>query len=118
MDSTKQDLLALVEDLSTAATKFASSAATTGDNAAASDQLQRRKILDAASKVINAVRDPDDEWMEAGLPLALHGSARLFYEWGVFDLLPREGWMTYGEMAAMAGVEEALLSRSWKHAPT
>lgn len=108
MDPTKQDLLAIVEDLGATAKQFASARA--GDDAA-TDQLQRRKILDAAYKVISTVKTQDDEWMEGGLPLALQGAARLFYEWKVFDLIPKEGWVSYGEVAGAAEVEEALLSK-------
>lgn len=76
------------------------------------DKAQRRRIIDAANKLITAVKDPADEWFDATAQVAQLGANRLFWEWKVYDQIPLEGSISYGELAGKVDAEESLISES------
>jgi hypothetical protein len=47
------------------------------------DMVQRRRIIDAAQKLIAAVKDPADEWLDVSAQMALMAANRLFTVWKV-----------------------------------
>ncbi|GKT51203.1 methyltransferase fsa4 [Colletotrichum spaethianum] len=75
------------------------------------DKAQRRRIIEAATKLINAVKEPADEWFDTTLQVAQLGAKRLFAEWKVYDHIPLEGSISYGELAGRVDAEESLIRR-------
>lgn len=107
MDTPRQDAVRALEVLTAAVNDFVSNSPIEGDRMA--DALQRRKVLDAANAVMNAVKGPDDEWMAMLVQVSSYGAARLFYEWEAFELMPTDSSVSYDELATATKTEEALL---------
>ena len=75
------------------------------------DTAQRRRIIDAAQKLITAVKDPADEWVDVSAQMALMAANRLFTVWKVWDEIPLEGSISYTDLAAKVDAEVSLLCR-------
>ncbi|TDZ16416.1 Methyltransferase fsa4 [Colletotrichum orbiculare MAFF 240422] len=75
------------------------------------DKTRRRHIIDAAHKLINAVKDPADEWFDVTAQVAQLGASRLFWEWKAYDRIPAEGSVSYAELAGAVEAEESLIRR-------
>lgn len=74
------------------------------------DKGQRQKIIEAASKILAAAKDPSDQGMDAIGQLTLIAANRIFWEWGVFDEIPLEGSISYSELAEKVNSDVSLLS--------
>lgn len=74
------------------------------------DNSQRRHIIDAAHKILNAVQDPADSWVDMTANAAMYTATRLFCDWKVFDAIPLEGSVSYAELGEKTETEESLLS--------
>lgn len=94
-------------ELNDAVAEYTASQPTNGTD---TDKTQRRRIADAAQKVLHAVRDPADEWVDMTGQIAVIAVNRLFWEWGVYDKMPLEGSISYSELAEAVGAELPLLS--------
>ena len=79
-----------------------------GDNIL--DKAECRKIVNAAQKILSIAKDPSDLGMEVFSQLTVMTANRIFWEWGVFDEIPREGSISYRELAAKVDAELSLLS--------
>jgi hypothetical protein len=75
------------------------------------DKAQRRKIIDAASKILAAAKDPADEWMDVTAQVALFTANHLLSEWKVFDAIPLDGSISYAELAEKTDCDVVLLSK-------
>lgn len=82
-----------------------------GDKDGFMDKSQRFKVIEAAHAILNAVETHQDMWRGMGLNLSQYSSAQLFYEWKAFDALPLQGGISFADLAAATGVEEALISK-------
>lgn len=96
------------EELNTAVAEFTANPTASGTDV---DKTQRRRIADAAQKVLQAVRDPADEWVDMSGQIAVVAVNRLFWEWGVYDKMPLEGSISYSELAEAVGAEPSLLGK-------
>lgn len=94
-------------ELNNAVAEFTANQPASGTDA---DKTQRRRIVDAAQKVMHAVRDPADEWVDMTGQIAAIAVNRLFWEWGVFEKIPLEGSISYSELAEAVGAEIPLIS--------
>lgn len=106
----QKQLQQALEELNVAVADFASTsnADTTGSDL---DKTRRQKIMDAAQKVLYAVKDPADEWIDMTIQISVIGVNRLFWKWGVFDLIPVDGDISYGDLASAVDAEVVLLTR-------
>jgi hypothetical protein len=102
------DIKAVSEELNKAVADYTTNASSGGSDI---DKSQRRRIVDAANRLIASVRDPDDEWVDSTVQTAVITANRLFWEWKVFEHIPSEPGsdISYAELAEKTGVEEALL---------
>ena len=75
------------------------------------DKAQRRRIIDAAQRVITAVKDPADGWMDFTAQMALMAASRLFTVWEVWDEIPLQGSIPYTDLAAKVGAEVSVLCK-------
>lgn len=98
------------EELNNAVVEFTANQPAAGSDA---DKTQRRRIVDAAQKVMHAVRDPADEWVDMTGQIAAIAVNRLFWEWGVFAKIPLEGSISYSELAEAVGAELSLISMEY-----
>lgn len=64
-EATISDVREGMEQLSAAVHDFSASDESVGDVA---DKAQRQQIIEAAQKVLNAVKKPDDVWVDSRLP--------------------------------------------------
>ena len=107
------DLLAATKELTGAVDEFTSQAAGAGQTAASGHNLnlgQRRRIIDAA-------KDPVDQWMDVTAQSALFTANRLLFQWGVFEAIPLEGSISYAELAAKVDADPVLISELPARAP-
>ena len=108
LDGTRAELQKSAVELKAAIDEFVANPQADG---AQIDQLRRRKIMDAASRVSGIVKDPADQWLDLLQAITLATANRLFSEWGVFDAIPPEGAISYSELAAKVNAEPGLISR-------
>ena len=73
--------------------------------------VQRRKVIDAAQRILDSVMGPQERWLRMCQQTATYTASHLFYEWGVFEAIPTQGSISYQEVAAKTDTEEALLSK-------
>ncbi|KAK1997564.1 O-methyltransferase [Colletotrichum falcatum] len=107
-DSVREEAAAATEEVNAALESFVAEPGPAGGDL---DKAQRRRIIEAATKLINAVKDPADEWFDTTAQVAELGAKRLFAEWRVYDRIPLQGSISYAELAAAVDAEEALIRR-------
>ena len=73
-------------------------------------QMRRRKILSSAAKLLQAAKDPEDQWQDGYINGGQAGAIRIFYEWGVFNKIPLQGGITFEELAKEVKAEVSLVS--------
>ncbi|KAK7739767.1 hypothetical protein SLS53_005737 [Cytospora paraplurivora] len=76
------------------------------------DKAQRRKIIDAAQKILDTIKEPGDRWIHFVQETASYTAAKLFYDWGAFEAIPLQESISYHELAVFTDTEEALLRRT------
>jgi hypothetical protein len=104
----RRQATAAVDELDVAVKDFFAKPEPFGNDA---DKAQRRRIIDAAQKLITAVKDPADEWLDVAGQMALMGANRLFTVWKVWDEIPLEGSISYADLAAKVDAEVSLLCK-------
>jgi hypothetical protein len=82
----------------------------------ADDKGQRQQIIEAASKILAAAKDPSDQGMDAIGQLTVIAANRIFWEWGVFDEIPLEGSISYADLARKVNADVSLLSEQCANA--
>ncbi|KAK1449231.1 O-methyltransferase [Colletotrichum melonis] len=105
----REEAAAATEEVNAALQSFVTSPGPSGGDL---DKGQRRRIIDAANKLINAVKDPGDEWFDATAQVAQLGANRLFWEWKVYDHIPSDGSISYGELAKKVDADVSLIRRT------
>ena len=73
-------------------------------------ESRRLDIVSSATKLLVVAKDHSDELIDGFKNGIQASSIRLFYEWGVFDRIPREGSISYEDLAAGADAEVSLIS--------
>jgi hypothetical protein len=76
------------------------------------DKGECQRIVNAAQKILSVAKDPSGLGMEAFSQLTVITANRIFWEWGVFDEIPREGSISYRELAAKVDAELSLISEA------
>ncbi|KAK7414433.1 hypothetical protein QQX98_006711 [Neonectria punicea] len=72
------------------------------------------KLATTANDILKTVRKPQERLMESMIVMAELAALRLFIKWKVFEIIPVEGSISYGELAAKLDAEEPLITRlSW-----
>ncbi|KAL1880550.1 hypothetical protein VTK73DRAFT_5563 [Phialemonium thermophilum] len=74
-------------------------------------KAQLEGIVEIAQRIVSAARDPADQGLEVFRQISLITANRLFWEWGVFDEIPREGSISYRDLAARVAADVNVLSR-------
>ncbi|KAK7727186.1 hypothetical protein SLS63_007237 [Diaporthe eres] len=105
--ATISDVKEGMDQLNAAVQGFSASDDGVGD---AVDKAQRQRIIEAAQKVLNAVKKPDDVWVDSNMDIARIAASQLFYKWGGFEAIPVDGSISYQDLAVATKSEEALLS--------
>lgn len=77
------------------------------------DERQRQLIIEGAHAVLNAVETHNHMWRDMGMRISQYSAAQLFYEWKAFDAIPLEGSISFADLAAATGTEEALISKEY-----
>ncbi|KAK3321754.1 O-methyltransferase [Apodospora peruviana] len=105
-----QEELRIAQDkLASAVAEFEAHTAPDGSD---TDKAQRSAIIAAANDILAAVKNPADQWMDVTAQTALMAANRLFWEWGAFDAMPRDGSaVSYKDLAVKVDVQAKLLSR-------
>lgn len=106
--ATISDVKEGMDQLNSAVQGFSAGEDGVGD---AVDKAQRQQIIEAAQKVLNAVKRPDDVWVDTNMDIARFAASQLFYKWGAFEAIPVEGSISYQDLAVATKSEEALLRR-------
>lgn len=106
-DQVRAEATAAAEEVNTALRTFLTEPGTAGSDL---DKGRRRRIADAANRLIAAVRDPGDEWFDATAQVAQLGANRLFWEWKAYDHIPPEGSISYADLAGKVDAEVSLIS--------
>ncbi|KAI2615683.1 S-adenosyl-L-methionine-dependent methyltransferase [Hypoxylon sp. NC1633] len=76
------------------------------------DDLQaRKKAAGMARTLFNELVHPEEAIAEQCITLTEWASIRMYMQWKFFDTIPLEGGISYEELAASIGAEEALVSR-------
>ncbi|KAF5485197.1 Methyltransferase fsa4 [Colletotrichum siamense] len=107
-DQVRAEATAAADEVTAALQTFLKEPGTAGSDL---DKGQRRRIVDAAQKLISAVKDPGDEWFDATAQVAQMGANRLFWEWKAYDHIPPEGSISHAELAKKVEAEESLIRR-------
>ncbi|KAF9880464.1 O-methyltransferase [Colletotrichum karsti] len=107
-DQIRAEASAAADEVNTALQTFLKEPGTAGSDL---DKGQRRRIVDAANKLIATVKDPGDEWFDATAQVAQLGANRLFWEWKAYDHIPSEGSISYGDLAEKVQAETSLIRR-------
>ncbi|POS73478.1 O-methyltransferase [Diaporthe helianthi] len=97
-----------LDQLDVAAKSFCTSNDDVGDVV---NKAQRQQIIEAAQKVLNVVKGPDDVWVDINMDIARIAACQLLYKWGAFEAIPVEGSISYQDLADATEAEEALLRR-------
>jgi hypothetical protein len=106
--SALQELQAATQELNTAVGELTGQTGANNDGGNI-EMGQRRKIIDAATRILDAAKDPTDQWMDLTAQIALVAANRLFWLWKVFDNIPAQGSISYVDLAAKVDVETGLL---------
>ncbi|KAK3328767.1 O-methyltransferase [Apodospora peruviana] len=106
----REDLRKAIADLTAAVDDFVADpeAASRGGTAT---HAQRSAIAAVAARAQALVKEPSEQGPELCRQASIAASTRLFSEWGVFEAIPRDGSVTYTDLAAMVKVEEVLIIR-------
>lgn len=107
-DQVRAEATAAADEVTAALQTFLKEPGTAGSDL---DKGQRRRIVDAAQKMISAVKDPGDEWFDATAQVAQMGANRLFWEWKAYDHIPPEGSISYAELAKKVEADESLIRK-------
>ncbi|OHW97999.1 o-methyltransferase [Colletotrichum incanum] len=107
-DLVREEAAAATAEVNAALQSFMAEPGPSGGNF---NKAQRRRIIEAATKLINTVKDPADDWFDATAQFAELGAKRLFAEWKVYDHIPLEGSIPYDELAEKVDAEESLIRR-------
>lgn len=75
------------------------------------DKALLLRITEAAQTIHSAAKSPASLGMEAISQLSLIAANRIFWEWKVFDAIPRDGSITYAELAAKVDADLSVISR-------
>ncbi|KAF7506348.1 hypothetical protein GJ744_011814 [Endocarpon pusillum] len=73
--------------------------------------LLRSKMSNNAKQIIDAIKDPGETPFEYSIQMAEMGALRMMMELKIFDKIPQQGSISYGDLAASIGAEESLLTR-------
>ncbi|ROV91086.1 hypothetical protein VPNG_09939 [Cytospora leucostoma] len=76
------------------------------------DKAQRRKIIDAAQRILDTIKEPGDRWIHFVQETASFTAAKPFYDWGAFEVIPLQGSIFYHELAVRTETEEPILRRT------
>lgn len=74
-------------------------------------KTRRENIISSTNKLLLAARDPAGQWRDAMVNITQTGAIRLFYQWKVFDKIPLQGTISYGDLAKGVEAEVSLISR-------
>ncbi len=89
--------------------------AESGSEFLASNPGARITILKTLGKISSTIRQPQDEIMELFPQIAQMPVIRLFIKWKVFQMIPTEGSISYGEIASKLDADVNLISRLLRH---
>jgi hypothetical protein len=82
-----------------------------GSLSLATNNGERIRLLKTSHDIIDAIKLPQDDIMES-LPMWPGALAiRLFMKWGVFEIIPKDGTISYSEIASKLGADVGLISR-------
>jgi hypothetical protein len=104
----REQATAAADELNAAMGVFVANAEPLGTDV---DKVQRRRIIEAAQKLIRSVKNPADEWMDTMAHTSHIVAQRLFTEWKVWDEIPVEGSISYADLAAKVNGEESLICK-------
>lgn len=76
-------------------------------------KTRRQNMVSSTNKLLLAARDPAGQWRDAIINVTQVGAIRLFYEWDVFDKIPLQGSISYGDLAKQVNAEVSLISRCY-----
>ncbi|KAK1749856.1 O-methyltransferase [Echria macrotheca] len=106
-DSTKVELH---KELTAAAAELSSAVDAFGRNDEL-DNANRQKIVGAAQRILSSARDPNLQWMDDALEMGRLAATHLFQVWGGFGQLPKEGAISFVELAGKLDAETSLVGR-------
>lgn len=75
------------------------------------DTQRKNEIRAKAKAIIAATQDPDTQWEDHIVQFAELGAIRQFVHLGAFALIPREGSISYNELAEKLKADPRLISR-------
>jgi hypothetical protein len=105
----QEELRAASDALAAAVAEFQAHSVPDGSDI---DKGQRAAIVDAANNILRAVKNPTDQWTDVTAEITLPAAIRLFWEWGVFDVLPLDGTpVSYKDLAEKVDAQPKLLSK-------
>ena len=74
------------------------------------DKAQAANIVEAAQRILSLAKSPAGLGMEAIGQLSIITANRIFWEWNVFEAIPRDGAISYAELAAKVDADVSVIS--------
>ncbi|KAK7433353.1 hypothetical protein QQZ08_000293 [Neonectria magnoliae] len=68
------------------------------------------KLAATANDILKTVKQPQERLMESMIVMAQLAALRLFIKWKVFEIIPVDGSISYGDLAAKLNAEESLIT--------
>ncbi|KAJ6057615.1 O-methyltransferase [Penicillium canescens] len=75
------------------------------------DTQHRQRILAAAKAIVEEATLPQERWLDQSTNFSEIVAVRLFMYWGVFDLIPLDGSISYEDLARKLDAEVLLVNR-------
>ncbi|KAL4770673.1 S-adenosyl-L-methionine-dependent methyltransferase [Aspergillus nidulans var. acristatus] len=76
-----------------------------------SSRQSRHRVASIAKAIVNTVTLPEERWLDQSTTFCEILAIRLFMHWGVFDLIPAEGSVSYEELASHLNADPSLINR-------
>jgi uncharacterized protein YjbJ (UPF0337 family) len=101
-----EELKATTEELQSAVDAFV-----TSQKEGTLNSSSRSKIIDAAEKILSTVKEPAGQWMERSVQMGLMGATHIFQIWEAFDHIPKEGSISFVELAQKLDAEVSVIGK-------
>lgn len=72
---------------------------------------QRFQLSNTGHSILRATEEPGEQLMDSIVGTVQIAAMRLFVKWKVFENIPMQGDISYGDLAAKVGAETALISK-------